>query len=121
VVLCLGIFYFYFNKADVIYFDALLSLLVVIVYITAYIYFSADFPLYLKRAGVICELLPALSDCFLYRLFLFRVISDMIISHSKSRELRFVWINCLARTRCLTRSRHHVTDCLYTGPHYKSE
>ncbi|MDO6581205.1 hypothetical protein Q4491_07575 [Photobacterium sp. 2_MG-2023] len=63
IALCLVTFYFYFNKEDVIYFDALLSVLVMIVYITAYIYFSANFPLHIKRAGLICELLPAASLC----------------------------------------------------------
>ncbi|MEI8595266.1 hypothetical protein [Photobacterium sp. Hal280] len=61
MALCLVMFYFYFNKEGVIYFDALLSVLVTTVYIAAYIYFSADFTLSLKRAGLICELLPAAS------------------------------------------------------------
>lgn len=63
IALCLVTLYFYCNKDDVVYFDALLSVLLVVFYITAYIYFSAHFPPHIKRAGFIFELLPASSLC----------------------------------------------------------
>ncbi|MGB7997974.1 MAG: hypothetical protein WCF45_17820 [Photobacterium halotolerans] len=88
MALCLMTFYLYFNKEEVIYFDALLSVLVMIVYITAYINFSADFPPHIKRAGLICELLPAASLCAI-------LFPDWNTRFSQDATVRLGWAGLL--------------------------